>query len=601
MTADRTPTPAALRQRRRRARLATVREIEFVRADWALFLHPDRLPQKAGCPRDRLRAMILKEVVDNALDAGADAVLDQIGPDTWAVTDDGPGLDREQVVRLFAVNRPMTSTKLVRRPTRGAIGNGLRVVTGGVLASGGTLQVESRGARYTLDVDRGTGETVVIEENGSDIGVGTRVKVAFGPALPRGTEDSWMARLALHCAGPAARPMRSHPSWYDKTAFAELVHAAEPGATAADIAALMGVRLDDGRPAAEADLELLKTRAGTPPTLVPLGAERFPGGYARERGGNGSIPVLAEVWVTAERCPRSRGRGMVTLLVNRSPTAAPIRITMSSDKRLAIFGCNLAHGIDRVPSGGAYEVVLAVTSPVVPVTTEGKEPDLGPLWNEVEPALAKAMRVAHRSTRAGVRQGDIRDACYEVMEEAYLKASADGTLPANARQVYYAARPLVQELLGPGIDLKDKYFTQVLLPNFVTENPDLTSDWDVVYDARGHLIEPHTGASVPVGTLQVRDYLLPRMTRNPDLIAVDEALWPTLGAENRFSTLLYIEKEGFEPLLRAARIPERFDCAVMSTKGTSVTAARLLVDRMAQQGVRVLVAHDLDRSGACIA
>jgi hypothetical protein len=32
------------------------------------------------------------------------------------VTDDGPGLDREQIVRLFAVNRPMTSTKLARDP-----------------------------------------------------------------------------------------------------------------------------------------------------------------------------------------------------------------------------------------------------------------------------------------------------------------------------------------------------------------------------------------------------------------------------------------------------------------------------------------------------
>jgi hypothetical protein len=113
---DRAPTSAALRQRRHRARVAAVREIEFVRADWALFLHPDRLPQKAGCPRDRLRAMILKEVVDNALDAGADAALDQIDPDTWMVTDDGPGLDRDQVVRLFAVNRPMTSTKLARDP-----------------------------------------------------------------------------------------------------------------------------------------------------------------------------------------------------------------------------------------------------------------------------------------------------------------------------------------------------------------------------------------------------------------------------------------------------------------------------------------------------
>jgi hypothetical protein len=47
-----TPTPTALRQRRHRARLAAVHEIEFVRADWAMFLHPDRLPQKAGCPLD---------------------------------------------------------------------------------------------------------------------------------------------------------------------------------------------------------------------------------------------------------------------------------------------------------------------------------------------------------------------------------------------------------------------------------------------------------------------------------------------------------------------------------------------------------------------
>ena len=39
----------------------------------------------------------------------------------------------------------------------------------------------------------------------------------------------------------------------------------------------------------------------------------------------------------------------------------------------------------------------------------------------------------------------------------------------------------------------------------------------------------------------------------------------------------------------------------MSTKGMSVTAARQIVDRYAQQGVRILVAHDLDRAGACIA
>jgi hypothetical protein len=75
---DKAPTPAARRQRRRRARLAAAREVAFVRADWALFLHPDRLPQKAGCPRERLRALVLKELADNALDAGAEVAVDQL-------------------------------------------------------------------------------------------------------------------------------------------------------------------------------------------------------------------------------------------------------------------------------------------------------------------------------------------------------------------------------------------------------------------------------------------------------------------------------------------------------------------------------------------
>ena len=53
----------------------------------------------------------------------------------------------------------------------------------------------------------------------------------------------------------------------------------------------------------------------------------------------------------------------------------------------------------------------------------------------------------------------------------------------------------------------------------------------------------------------------------------------THGPEGRFSGFLYIEKEGFEPLLSHARIAERFDLAIMSCKGMSVTAARELVDQ----------------------
>ena len=41
--------------------------------------------------------------------------------------------------------------------------------------------------------------------------------------------------------------------------------------------------------------------------------------------------------------------------------------------------------------------------------------------------------------------------------------------------------------------------------------------------------------------------------------------------------MLFIEKEGFDPILESAGIAKKFDIAIMSTKGMSVTAARLLL------------------------
>ncbi len=56
--------------------------------------------------------------------------------------------------------------------------------------------------------------------------------------------------------------------------------------------------------------------------------------------------------------------------------------------------------------------------------------------------------------------------------------------------------------------------------------------------------------------------------------------YPTFGPKHRYGAILFIEKEGFMPLLKAVRLAERYDLAVMSTKGMSVTASRELVDTL---------------------
>jgi Topoisomerase 6 subunit A/Spo11, Toprim domain len=191
----------------------------------------------------------------------------------------------------------------------------------------------------------------------------------------------------------------------------------------------------------------------------------------------------------------------------------------------------------------------------------------------------------------------IKEIAYDVMERAYMKASAKNTLPAAARQVMYAARPLIQEKTGK--PLNDQYFTQTLLPDYLAERPDL--DWDIAYDARGHFIEPHTGRTIDLGTLYVRDYLATLRAPKFEEADLSRAVISTLGSDCRFGAILFIEKEGFAAILKAAQIAKRYDIAIMSTKGVSVTAARRLVDHICGiYGVPLLVLHDFDKAGFSI-
>ena len=193
----------------------------------------------------------------------------------------------------------------------------------------------------------------------------------------------------------------------------------------------------------------------------------------------------------------------------------------------------------------------------------------------------------------------IKEAAYAVIPDAYRKARG-GRYAVNARQLMYAARPVIQETTGQ--PLSDTYFTQTLLPDYIREHPGETADWDVVYDARGHLSEPHTRKQVNLGTLGVRDYLS-GMKEEPDPgIEPPEfsADFPTYGPKNRFGAILYIEKEGFLPLLEQAKFAERYDLAIMSSKGMGTTAVRTLIESVCRQ-VKILVLHDFDKSGFSIA
>jgi hypothetical protein len=165
--------------------------LKFERKDWSLFRTVEGLQQKAGVSKGMLRRLVLKELADNALDESGRVDIDE-RDDLYAIEDRGRGIDGtpEDIARLFSIARPLVSTKLFRLPTRGALGNGLRVVASAVLVSNGTLTVITRNRRIELRPER-DGTTAVVRVKKADFPTGTGSKSAsVRPCPPMTTPSS---------------------------------------------------------------------------------------------------------------------------------------------------------------------------------------------------------------------------------------------------------------------------------------------------------------------------------------------------------------------------------------------------------------------------
>jgi len=123
----------------------------------------------------------------------------------------------------------------------------------------------------------------------------------------------------------------------------------------------------------------------------------------------------------------------------------------------------------------------SMAADIIGVIREGTKRWTRTVKAEERSPASRSYRYARMTRERGV---SFKEAAAQIMERAYLKASGNGTLPANARQIMYAARPHIQKETGK--ELRDDYFTQTLLPDYLNETG---VAWDVVYDARGHFTE----------------------------------------------------------------------------------------------------------------
>jgi DNA topoisomerase VI subunit B len=173
-------------------------DAEFTRKDWAIYI--SNLPQRAGVPLSQIRQLVLKELVDNALDEvdrvgkPGQVTITQDGPNTYTVADQGRGFGDtpEDLARRFSIDKPMVSSKQWRRPTRGCVGNGLRVIVAAVAKDGGRITIKTRSREVVLR-PRLDGSTAVESVTETDWPVGTAIAIEISPCYPSSGNDNDMS------------------------------------------------------------------------------------------------------------------------------------------------------------------------------------------------------------------------------------------------------------------------------------------------------------------------------------------------------------------------------------------------------------------------
>jgi hypothetical protein len=581
---------------------------KFEREDWTLFRTVEGLQQKAGVPVNRLRPLVLKEIGDNALDTGAAIRFGQNGsPDRFYVEDGGPGLDGtpEEIAELFSIRRPLRSSKLLRLPQRGQLGNGLRVVAGSVLASGGSLIVVTRNRRITLRPES-DGRTRVVKVAQAKSSVGTRIEIGFGPALPDDVDPFVWVGAAQSVAGAGESYQgRSSPFWYDAAQFHELLLAcgAPParsliaeldgctGAKAGEI--VTAARLDRlhcqdvNRQQAIKLLEIARARSRpvTPERLGHVGRGAFRDCQYALKSGTAElgitrpqavIPYVVEVWARSSsgRVKKAADDVGVSVLVNRTPITSGVNAWRDSERNLCLQGSGLSDYCSGAPRTGSYRITLNITTPYCPITSDGKAPDLEPFGDAIFAAVQEAMRKAQRAAPKD-RKVSQKDVVLDNLDEAVANASGDGEYRFNERQIFYQLRPIV--LAETGQDLKVGNF-KTIITDYENEHGEIHG---MYREPRGSIYHPHREDDIPLGTLMVEEYERPAWT---------------------FNKVVYIEKEGYSEALKDNGWPERHDCALMSSKGFTTRAARDLVDKLAahDEPVTIFCVHDADAFGAMI-
>lgn len=246
-----------------------------------------------------------------------------------------------------------------------------------------------------------------------------------------------------------------------------------------------------------------------------------------------------------------------------------------------------------------FSFVFHIISPYLKFLDAGKtEIDISSFFNELLEKLNKVIAKEDRAFSSDNKRTNNRAIMRDYITEAFNKASNNGRYAITARQIWYKMREI-----APIVETKNTYndFVGEILSEWIDANPECEDK--VNFSDRGNFYVD--GMQMGLGTANVRNFINRLGTASNSFdcyggISSTMHIEDNFDLEYKYDKVLYIEKTGFDAIFKAEKIGEKYNMMIVSGQGFSTRAAKTLLYEVYKRGLKLYCLHDLDISGVFI-
>lgn len=601
------------------------------------YFEESELVKRTGMGREWWTEALLKELMDNALDitdSVEDPGIEiRVTKETLSVWDNGEGMSADLITKILDFGARVSDKFAYQGPTRGQQGNAFKTFMGVAHNMGGHVEIESHDLKHIIHCeDNPAGDIDVDHQVEECLCTGTKITVhgdmdtnqykwAFNYHLCNpfvqiryfstygdddlAGKDEDSKPVVLYKSGSLDKIKVNDPTsphWYSEKKFKALTYlSAEENVPAGQfIGQFHGLKTSKKKKAVAGGLDMQGINNNSAEVLARMIGES-------RQIKPGKLGLIGENTLNEILEPKRHWFRKTCGVHDGKPWAFEIMVAECHEKGL-LSAVNHSITFEQFHSGklkngwlyewGFESAAHSVGARFVFVHFIGISPQFKSLGkdaisfpDEIIAAIAKQTRLAlttlHKEKKQLERATNfvanyventekempLTEAVPLILEEAMAQASESGQYDYSFRDLYYAARKLVQAHTSR--EMSQSNFSNIADTHWQGNRPK-----DCLYDPRGFLYEPHTKKEVPLGTLGVREYYMP---------------------EHRYNKVLYVEKKGVLTAIKQAGLPEKYDMAIMASEGFSTVAAREVM-RMAQdKAFTIFVFHDADPAGYEIA